>query len=137
MKELKKEMNEIIIEITEELLKQNIKNTEERIMNNTINNNWVDEKEIEMEAIEKGNFKNTHKIINEVINLMREREELYEVRMVYELQQQTKKIEEMKKQLERILYYEAHIKNSGDLNLIIELANVIDWIEEEQEKYRL
>ena len=129
MKQLKKEMNEIIIRITEEELLQNIKNTEERIMNNTKTQTKNQTNRID---------RIIHREINEVINLMQERNELYEVRLVYQLQGETENIEQRKKKLERLLAYEAHSQKGQKRNHIIrELANVINWIEEEQEKYRL
>ena len=141
MKELKKEMNEIIIRITEEELKQNIKNTEERIMNNTIiNKRWLTEEEwgeLTPREIRNRELGIIHRTINEVINLMQERNELYEVRLIHELQEETKKIERMKKELERSFFNETHIRKGEDQHIITDLANVIGWIEEEQEKFRL
>lgn len=77
-----------------------------------------------------------HRTINEVINLMREREELYEVTLLYELQDETSKIEMLKNRLVRIVLYETN-KKEKDHFRISDLNNVIEWIEEEQEKYKL
>ena len=91
---------------------------------------------VKVNEVEKGNVDNrmlrvAHRTINEVINLMRERNELYEVRLVYELQDETRRIEGLKNELELIVAIET------DHHLIEELTTVIDWIEEEQEKYKL
>lgn len=141
MKELKKEMNEIIIKITEEELLQNIKNTEERIMNNNkINKRWMTEEEwgeLSPRELRNRELGIIHRTINKVINLMEERNELYEVRLIHELQEETEKIERMKKQLELFFIYETQTRNGEDQHIIKDLANVIGWIEEEQEKYRL
>lgn len=136
MNKLKKEMNEIIDWITVEELKQNIKNTEERIMNNKINNR-VDVKEIEQEVTKSRKLKVIHRTINQVINLMNERDELYDVTPVYELQTLTKKIEQMKNHLEGIYYHDTLIAEELEYHTIKELAEVITWIEEEQEKYKI
>ena len=187
MKQLKKEMNEIIIRITEEELTQNIKITEERIMNKKIkeelnsivkwiekeeenknmrdihmtnikiNNSWIDEQEIEHETIEERRLKIIHKQLKELINLMRERDELYKVTLAYMLQNETenieqrneingltlaymlqdetKKIEELIKQLERNHYYET--QKGEDYNTVHNLFKISNWIEEEQEKFKI
>lgn len=163
MKQLKKEMNEIIIKITEEELLQNIKNTEERIMNNTIiNKRWLTEEEwaeLTPRELRIRELKSIHRRINEVINLLEERneiyetflaymlqdetenieqrKEMYELTLAYMLQDETRKIERIKKELERKFFYETHKRKGEDYNIIKELANVIGWIEEEQEKFKL
>lgn len=96
-----------------------------------VNNSWVDEEEVEMENVRDRKLRIMHRKINEVINLMRERNELYEVRLVYELQDETRRIERLKKELELFLI------NEKDSHTILDLYNVIGWIEEEQEKYKL
>ena len=134
MKKLKEELNDIIEWIEEE---EN-KNMEEIHMTKVeINNSWIDEKEIENETLEERKLKIIHRKINQVINLMRERNELYEVRMVYELQPQTKKIEELKKQLDTLLNREIYTNKGKDQHIILDLITVINWINDEQKKYKL
>ena len=111
-------------------------NGEEIGMHYKVNNNWIDEEEIETENIDERIEGIIHRKINEVINLMREREELYEVRLLIELQDETDKIEMLKNQLVRIVIYETN-KEEKDHFRISDLNNVIEWIEEEQEKYKL
>ena len=96
----------------------------------------VEVNEVETENIDERIEGIIHRKINEVINLMREREELYEVRLLFELQDETSKIEMLKNQLVRIVLYETN-KKEKDHFRISDLNNIIEWIEEEQEKYKL
>lgn len=134
MKKIIEELNSLVEWIEKE---ENKKMEEIHMSNIKINNNWVDEKEIENETLEDRKLKIIHRTINRVINLMEERNELYEVRMVYELQPQTKKIEELKKQLETLLNRELYTNKAKDRHIIVELITVINWIEDEQRKFKL
>ena len=135
MKKLKEELNSIVEWIDKE--EENKKMEEIHMSNVEINNSWIDEKEIEHETTEERMLKVMHRTINEVINLMTERTQLYEVRTLYELQKITKKIEELKKRLELILIYETRTLKEKNIQNITELIVIINWIEDEQEKFKL
>ena len=96
-----------------------------------VNNSWIDEEEIETENIEVRKMRIIDGKISEVIDLIVERDELYEVRLVYELQGETRRIEQLKKELELIALLEK------DSNEMFDLDDLIGWIEETQEKYKL
>ena len=96
-----------------------------------VNNSWIDEEEIETEDIEIRKMRIIDGKISEVIDLIVERNELYEVRLVHELQGETRRIEQLKKELELIALLEK------DSNEIFDLYDLIGWIEETQEKYKL
>lgn len=96
-----------------------------------VNNSWIDEEEVETENIEVRKMRIIDGKINEVIDLITERDELYEVRLVYELQGETRRIEQLKKELELIALLEK------DSNEMFDLDDLIGWIEEVQEKYKL
>ena len=96
-----------------------------------VNNSWIDEEEIETEDIEIRKMRIIDGKISEVIDLIVERDELYEVRLVYQLQEETRRIEQLKKELELIALLEK------DSNEIFDLYDLIGWIEETQEKFKI